>query len=128
MKVEQFGFFLKVISAPLPPLCPPSLVMQPLLTPCQMVLTISHSGVDSLQRAFSSSFSLLFFHLNLYLCLSLFPFCAPPPAPPLCQTPVPSLEAKQICLSCLSARLQCQLGRTCSYGCCVERNESNYAD
>lgn len=54
---------------------------------------------------------------------------------PLHEIQMPSLEArggskraKQIWLSCLSQALECQLGKTCSYGCCVERNESNYTD
>lgn len=100
------------------PTSPPYVVMQLCFIPCQMVLTSAQTPGASPTRLLS------FYILSPLLLLY--------PHPSLLE--MPSLEgcsaerAKQIWLSCLSQALECQLGKTCSYGCCMKRNESNYTD
>lgn len=119
-----------------PPSYPlPALMMQPLLTPCQMVLTSALTPGPSLPRAlflifflFFFFFVALFFSLPLPLSSSSFLFFSRDSNALPRSMQERRAGAKQIWLSCLSPALQCQLGKTCSYGCCVERNESNYTD
>lgn len=90
----------------LPPSLSPSLslMMQPLITPCQTVLT----SAQTLQLPPSCLFLIFFFHIAVFPPTE----CDSNALPRSTQS---TMQAKQIWPSCLSQELECQLGKTSSY-------------